>query len=312
MNLGLTLSNRQWSLYSDEEVAAILDLRPSAILIIGYPESSVLPEKVAQEAGIWEQLGRCPVVLRPYAPEIIARKPEDWSFECYMLVQKYRAYGITPEMVGANELNHWGERGRAEGEWVEDWPEQVAWLQTFAKDFRMRSPNTVLHAPALSPNGNYLDGISHYLAMTGYDVMDLHCYSLLDLQDIETVRKLGAMVAVTEFNQVSMSEVARLGVPNFYFLVSSEDAAFDHYSLLRNPALYFDFLHANIPPKEEPMPEEEGYSIGPGMWEAMERNEDSPVEDEHYVGDRESFAAGEKGLYIYNAGSGRVALAPFV
>ena len=60
----------------------------------------------------------------------------------------------------------------------------------------------------------------------------------------------------------------------------------------------------------EPVPEDDGYSIGPGMFEAMERNGDAPVEEEHYIGDRESLCAGEKNLYIYSAGAGRVYKSP--
>ena len=79
------------------------------------------------------------------------------------------------------------------------------------------------------------------------------------------------------------------------------------------PELRIPDKNDNINPiEEEPMPEEEGYSIGQGMFEAMEWNKDSPVEDEHYIGDRESFCAGTKGLYTYSAGAGRVAFAPFV
>ena len=57
---------------------------------------------------------------------------------------------------------------------------------------------------------------------------------------------------------------------------------------------------------------DDSYSIGPGMFEAMDRNADSPVEDEHYVGDSESWCSGEKGSYMYSLGANRVSFSPFV
>ena len=61
--------------------------------------------------------------------------------------------------------------------------------------------------------------------------------------------------------------------------------------------------------EEDNMPE---YQVGEGILNAMAVRGEAPVEDEHYVGDRESYCASEQALYLYSKAANRVTRLPFL
>lgn len=220
--LGLVCPNRQWALWTADECSALIDLMPAALCIIGFPQSPVLRAKIEQEASLWEQLGKPKIILRPYADGIITFNALDWSFECYILLQKYRAVGMDCELVCGNEFQIEGGG--------EDWQRQIDWLRAFATDFRMRSPNTVLHLPALSPIGNYRQGWQAYsdagLAYR-FDTMNMHAYSEAQLQDAAVLQGMFPALPIicTEVNQMAPSfyvpKLESLGVDESYWFILS-------------------------------------------------------------------------------------------
>lgn len=313
--IGVWLSNRQWSLYPQAELDAAIELRPQLLAILGYGQSAVLPEKVAQEAWLWEKLGRPPVVLRPYAPFIMQRTPQDWSFECYMLVQKYKAAGMDPSLLCANELNLRGERDGGDG-LIEDWGVQARWLRDFAVDFRMRSPDTMLHIPALSPQGNYMVGLLEYAEAhlgEAYQRVDVHCYGSYDLSTVGVAAGLFDLpVFVSEINRVAPSVYAPIlrdygawGSAWFILRWETPDPQQPNVDLIGSQ--YYDDFRS-MTQGGNTMPE---FQVGPGILAAMAAHNEDPVEDEHYLGDRESYCATSEAIYVYSKGANRVARLPF-
>lgn len=317
MSLGLGMPNCGGRPYTDEEMQAVKNLKPANILVIAYPGDGTEPERISQVKELCDYLGIYDPNIRVYIPNAMSRSPQDVGFEVYLTIQPYKAKGLKPKVFWTNENNLPGERGLPEeAGWQEDWDFQAQWLEASAADFRMRSPNTIIITPALSPNGRYLDGLAHYMAMKGFDKLGIHVYSLLQLQDVVAVQNLGAQVVITEHNQLPMAELAKLGVPNFYFILDSPDSNFNQYSLLKNPQLFDEFKRVNdsiIPIKEEPMPDTTNpqFVVGSGIMDAMIRNNDVPAEDEWPLAQgRLEVCAGYKAFYTYSFASNEVYISP--
>jgi len=59
--------------------------------------------------------------------------------------------------------------------------------------------------------------------------------------------------------------------------------------------------------KEHPMPE---FTVGPGVAAKMKEQGDKPLSSEQYVGDKMSFAFGDKGVYVYSKDANRTYFLP--
>lgn len=151
MTLGLGLPNCAWRVFSQAEVDAVLDLRPGACLSIVFHDSPVLGAKIDQEAWLWQQLGQPPWTCRFYTGPLQDWKPEDLAFELYILDQKYRARGMSPRWTPWNEANIEG--------FGEDWERLISFAVAVEAGVHMYNPKIPLDLPALSPTGNYRQGL---------------------------------------------------------------------------------------------------------------------------------------------------------
>ena len=258
---GLTLPNAQWRLLSAHEEAAVLTLRPQALLILGYPDSPVLVEKIAQEARLWEALGRPKVLLRPYAPDIAERDPKHWGRVCVYLWRAYSSYGIRAELILANELNREGMGN--------DWPRMEDWLVTAAEEVFQREPGIRQHRPALSPGIlGYQEGWEYLAGSQGildwFVIDDVHCYTEAQIQEVGTLRHLfGHPIVCTEINSMPPSlyvpRLAQAGCwESYWFIlrwVDPEPGA-PNVDLIGSP--YFEdfkaMTHGSIPAQPLPPP----------------------------------------------------------
>mgnify|MGYP001573280274 CR=1 FL=1 len=206
--LGVTTPNTQWRTWTHEEEAALLDLRPQALLVLGYPVPPDNPDlvelqraQIEQAARLWRALGRPRFYLRPYGDRILQRPPLDWSFECYVLVQRYKAAGIQGlELIPWNEPNLAGEGGG------EDWERVVLWETACAADLKMRLPGTRLHRPAFSPTGGYVRGFQKRQVRQPpglFEIDDAHVYTDDQIADVEYINSgSGLPVCITEWNRL--------------------------------------------------------------------------------------------------------------
>jgi len=256
---GIHLPNAQFRAYTQQELDAVIDLGAEGILALVYPSDPTQVERIEQEAELCHRIGNRKPMLRLYFPNCMGLQPQDLAFETYLMHQKYVAKNLTPIWVCWNESNIPGERGLPpEAGLQEDWDFQVAYAKDFLAYLRMRLPDVRVYIPALSPLGNYLDGLDRYMELGGWDGICLHVYSRLDLADVRIVRNFsGRTPIITEWNQLPTAKVLATGAENYYFILDSADPAFDRYSLFKHPYLYSDFKYAQKPAEEEPMPQHE-------------------------------------------------------
>jgi len=290
--MGLGLPNRQWALFTPEEEQAILDLKPSGILVLGYPDSSILTEKISQEAKLWEQLGKPEFLLRVYSDNIIDKNPGEWAETCFRLLSQYEQAHISISgLICANEFNI--EHGD------EDWSRQAIWLKRFVNVLRPLILGSFidLHLPALSPSGNYMVGHEVYVAaeLSDYfDVIDIHCYNVDQLADVSLADLYGKPTCITEYNRLSPKQVS-----GYYYILSGDEPDTSLY-LLNNPVYYNEF-------KENQMP----FQVGQGIKAAMDKYGEEPQEDEQYLWPNiYSACASDKALYIYSFAANKVYRCP--
>lgn len=207
---GLTFPNRQWSLYTAAEEAAIIDLHPTGILVLGYPQSSILRDKIAQDVRLWRELGEPEFILRPYAPDLVDWKPIEWANVCLELIEDYVEAGIPRariELLLANEMNREG--------WGEDWLGIIHWLNATGGFVHLASPATVQHIPALSPEGDYLhgyDAIALFYDWVSFGKVDAHVYTVEQAALLPRIQAAfgDRPLVVTEYNRMFPSTLLRI------------------------------------------------------------------------------------------------------
>ncbi len=258
---GLGGPNYTWTTMTAREVQAILELNPECLLLIGYPNSPVLDQKIEQEAGIYEQLGRPPTLLRVYAPDIFERDPILWAGTFTRLVKRYRDAGMDVEGVGDNE-----PRIEAPGKTIK---QTTLWRSIFGQEVKEQLPNLRLHCGADAP-GEHLEDDWFYQRdhdlQAIYDVRDAHAYTPEQLAQVALARRLFKLpVWLTEFNQMLPSQVlanAPAGVEACcYFILSGEGRENVRYWLLTNATYYDDFKTARngeTPSQDAPLSPSEG------------------------------------------------------
>lgn len=242
---GLGLPNYTWTTMTDREVRAILDLRPEALLLMGYPDSPVLDAKIEQEASIYEQIGRPPTLLRAYAPDIFDRDPSHWAGDFAHLVKRYRAAGIDVQGVGYNE-----PRIEAPHRTIK---QTTWWRKIFAMEAKNLIGKLVLHAGADAP-GEHIEEDWQLQADAGLqkfiDVWDAHAYTPAQLVQVAVARRIfGLPVWLTEYNQMLPSEVVAMAPAGVeaccFFILSGEGVENKRYFLLDSP-YYEDFKAASL------------------------------------------------------------------
>lgn len=241
---GLTITNAQWRLLNDAEISAVHSLSPQALMILVYPNSPVLEEKISQEVELWNQLGRPPVDLRIYRETVKGTAPEIIADEDDELVSRYESHGMRPRVRSPNEMNKEG--------WGEDWLGISEWLTIWGTGMKMRNRNREISISALSPVDNYKNGLrimSIIIPKSVFDSADGHIYSLDQLLDIYLIGGLFELpVIVTEYNKLAPTFM-RDNVPsvvNFYFILNWETPEPDQPNVdLINSVYYQDFINAN-------------------------------------------------------------------
>ena len=208
---GLTLPNKQWALYSPEEESAIIDLAPTGILLLSYPGSSILRDKVAQDCRLWRELGEgTKVLLRPYSDHLREWDPVEWADACLDLIDLYVKQGIPRsqlELIPANEMNIEG--------WGTDWKSAIDWLNTVGDWVRYWSPQTTQHIPAPSPDveEEYLEGYRVFAMWFNWNCftkVDAHVYTLDQAARLPGIQaRFGLPLVVTEYNRMYPSTLLR-------------------------------------------------------------------------------------------------------
>lgn len=241
---GLTLPNRVWTRYTDAEMTAITDLKPSVLVMLLY--GSVIDVTHANQLESFIDQNKPRILLRPYRDDIPTIDPESWALTCDAWV---RAVGIKGEVIPANEMNLPAEHGAG------DWGKHIEWLKRFAWEWTKRSP-TILHLPALSPFGGWLDGLRAYRAAAAddlYDRIDCHAYGSSAIDSVKAIARIfpGKPIDVTEFNGLNPSYFPQENPPcesaTWFILGGTEDQS--EYNILTIPSYYASFKNW----KETPM-----------------------------------------------------------
>jgi len=228
---GIILPNNQWSVYTDEQVAALIDLRPDVLQVLVYAEHNHL-DQVLKVIDLCQSIKH--VDLRPYDNRIPKRDPVTWADECLRRIKPYLAplveRGVTVGLIPDNERNYPGEAGHS------DWPRHAVWLNSFGWRWIVLDPQRLVevHLAALSPGiANYQEGYRQLAALvdlTLYTFIDVHCYSGTSAEDYALVHKLfpELWVAITEFNgidpEVYLGRLPRyVGYATWFILSGAED-----------------------------------------------------------------------------------------
>lgn len=320
MNKGITTPNRQYDDYTKAEIDALMDLNPDTILWILYG-GEIDQRHEAQLTPFITAHTHLKIIYRPYADDIPLLEPTSWADECMMRVEAMTYIG---EVICDNERNLAVEHGN------ENWKAQATWLVRWAT--RMGRKYTI-HMGALSPSGHYEDGIRYFLDHGTYnyfDVADWHVYTSAQL---EVAYKYASRLRTTmtsiisEFNRIPVAPLldtryTRTNGTIFQFtdgiwfiLGGMPDQATYDIMLPNNAAYYHDFkTYENASPGPTPTPV--GFNVGTGVKNLMERNGDSPDDDEQYMNNVNgvmfgSETAGKKGTYKWNKRSGRVSFTPY-
>lgn len=252
---GLGISNLQWQVLPDSHVAAIRELGPGGLLLLGYPESPLLHDKAVQEAGLCHELGIEEPLLRIYGTDIPRRMPRPWATVAVSVYRIYRSHGLRPRLIGGNEMNHPGEGG------FEDWGHLSWWLKEFGLEARRQEPDILLDIPALwpDPEGRYRAGWRAF-AKAGlqrvYGQTGVHIYTPEQIPDAQEVQDiLGLPTCVTEYNRLAPSALRAAlpaGVTGTYYFILAGDYPDRSLHLLNNPAYYKDFRSIRSGNEEEP------------------------------------------------------------
>lgn len=310
---GLTLPNKQWEVYSPGEEAATIDLSPTGLLVLAYPGSSILRDKVQQDCRLWKELLGFPdqplkvgegvkLLVRPYSPNLREWDPTDWAFECLRIIDLYEEMGIPRsqvELIPANEMNREG--------WRDNWREMINWLNTVAGVVHFKSQETVIHIPALSPSkGDYIQGYRIFALYYNWDAftrVDAHVYTLEQAAQLPTIQELfGLPLVVTEYNCIFPSTILKTfrqyewfdGAYWFILHWDSPEPGAPDVDLLSpaNAAYYQDFKNYKEEEPIPPMTKEELWDNLTSRWEtypaltkAILEVFELPIGEEQVVGD---------------------------
>jgi len=241
MRAGLTLPNRADSLYTDAEIAALDDLAPGALVALTYGESASETQHRDVVRAYCRAHPETRVMLRMYSGTEWSTDPAAWAATCAarLLFWSSGVWPARPEVIPANE-------GNIESPWVAQWTRQVQWLSAFAQAWRALAKGTfTLHLPALSPNGDWRDGLAAYRVaglFATFGEVDVHAYGPDAVGVVSDAYEIvGRPVCVTEFNRDDpgpfLTEIAGVASAGCYFLLGGT-ADQEQYDVLRRPDDY--------------------------------------------------------------------------
>lgn len=265
---GLNCPNRQWELWTADEVAAIRDLAPDVLLVLAYGDDSPAQAQTAQHLALAEEL-RARLQVRMYATDIPRRDPEEWAAECWRRASRYGDHRL--EVIPANEMNLECEGSGFGGQGPvpptpgprtlsPDWQRLGEWLKRWAVAYRRLASTGsgschILHLPALSPaatgSGSGSTGLEEGWQVFRrlrlaelFDVVDVHEYPGSFRSHLTAYSLFGRPVSVTEFNQVAPGDYLR-SLPwtvtdASWFILSGTDDHRQHW-LLSRPEWYASF-----------------------------------------------------------------------
>ncbi|MGQ9676579.1 MAG: peptidoglycan recognition protein family protein [Chloroflexota bacterium] len=260
---GLNCPNRQWGLWTTDEVAAIRDLAPDVLLVLAYGDDSPVAAQTAQHLALADEL-RARLQVRVYATDIPRRDPEEWAAECWRWASRYGDHRL--EVIPANEMNLPSEGlevgGWGSGEPAPDWQRLGEWLKRWAVAYRrLASAGSggyhLLHLPALAPGPLTADASDRAAGLEAawqvfrrlrlaelFDVVDVHEYPGSFRSHLAAYSMFGRPVSVTEFNQVDPGDYLR-SLPwtvadASWFILSGTDDHRQHW-LISRPEWYASF-----------------------------------------------------------------------
>lgn len=241
---GLVCPNAQWTLWTSDQIHAIVDLAPQTIQVLLYAETDHRPS-------VFEVVERCPSIVevqfRPYNTLIPRQDPDSWARACWRRVEPYigplehLSLGVIP----ANEMNLAGEGGHT------DMARHVAWLINFGHAWGRLDIHGIfdLHLPAPSPGGPggsepYWRALAAESTIASlYDVVDVHCYGGASERDYDASSRYfhDRPVSITEWNgldpeQYLASLPAYVESACYFILSGTEDMR--PYWLMGSP--YYD------------------------------------------------------------------------
>lgn len=240
---GLTLPNREWDKYSQEELDALYDLRPETLVWLLYGTDIDIVHQT-QLQPFFDQNLDVKVIYRPYRDDIPKWNPVDWARECWRRVGRMTARLVPAEVICDNERNLAVEHGN------EDWNAHIWWLEAWSSEWKSRLGLTMkVHMGALSPSGNYRAGMSIYKESGVYkyfDVIDAHVYGDPRIVSLpQTIQP----ICITEFNLWLPSDMiiyyksAATDVVWFILGGTKDQSAYD---ILKLPNIYASFKDTKI------------------------------------------------------------------
>lgn len=193
LRCGVMLPNDEWNPWSINDMAAVVDLRPTVLLVpvygVGNPYQESRNSDIRRLSVV---LRDCVFLYRMMAANPITFGPEIWAAEC---MARYDAIGVLGDLLPTNEDNIEGGG--------EDWAAQNAWWMRFAAALQPRVLSR-LHLTALSPSGAYKDGwAARKLIEHIFTAVDTHVYpgSESDIED--AAARFTRPIWMTEFNQLN-------------------------------------------------------------------------------------------------------------
>lgn len=186
---GFMLPNYEWQDWTDDQIVAIIALRPTILLIPIYSNTNPFSaRKRLQIVKLSGALPGCMLLYRIMGKNNMLNNPIDWVRETQDRVGNLPVGSIIP----TNEDNIEGMG--------EDWDSIVAWWLSYLSEMTSYS----VHMSALSPVGNYREGWRRLSTIRRwFSAIDIHIYpgNEIDLPDAQHYFG-GCALYVTEYNEI--------------------------------------------------------------------------------------------------------------
>lgn len=238
---GVNVGNFQWKQWPWSNQVWLEAHRPEGLLVYDWPEEALFETHKGDVEWYQQENRGVRVVWRLMDYGVMRRNPTTKAREHARRMDRWGPEGR--DVIPANEDNL--ESG-FDGGSVSEWEIMCVWLSLWAKEYRKFRPQDRLHIPAISPSTHEYakswDVVVEQHVAELFDVVDLHVYDPAHFADVDNVARFGLPIWVTETNQVPLDLVCTTlkdkveGV--LFFILDSDDEAFDFCNLIKKPELW--------------------------------------------------------------------------